>query len=75
MRAALVLPLALVCVACATTQTPASSYGLGRGAVSYDRLKEEGAKCAAAGGALKPKDEGGSPNMLSNYYCDIQKRK
>ncbi|MDG2522001.1 hypothetical protein P7B02_10670 [Caulobacter segnis] len=75
MRAALALPMALACVACATSQTPASSYGLGRGTVSYDRLKEEGQKCVALGGVLKPRDEGGSPNMLSNYYCDIQKRK
>ncbi|WP_269713441.1 hypothetical protein [Caulobacter sp. NIBR2454] len=75
MRTALALPLALLCAACATSQAPASSYGLGRGLISYDRLKEEGDKCAALGGTLKPKEEGGSPNMLSNYYCDIQKRK
>ena len=73
MRLIPVMGLVLACAACAA-QGAAASYGLGAGTADYETLKTESAKCAGLGGSLKPKGQG-SAKMLSNYYCDIEKRK
>lgn len=73
--------LAIVCLglafaslaACATDDASGQSYSLGRGIVNYDELRRAGDTCAAAGGAIQAKQDGGDPAQLSNYTCVIPK--
>jgi hypothetical protein len=69
------LGLALALAGCATDgATPAtSSYSLGRGTASYDQLRRDSEKCAADGGKIEAKQDGGDPTQLSNYTCVIPK--
>jgi hypothetical protein len=62
---------------CATDDVaPAkSSYSLGRGTVSYDQLRRDSDQCAADGGKIESKQDGGDPAQLSNYTCVISKGK
>jgi hypothetical protein len=73
--AAMTLGLALT--GCATDgATPAkTSYSLGRGVVSYDELRRASDQCAADGGKIQAKQDGGDPAQLSNYTCEISKGK
>ena len=69
--------LSLATAACATDDVaPAkSSYSLGRGVVSYDELRRASDQCAADGGKIESKQDGGDPAQLSNYTCVISKGK
>jgi len=60
---------------CATDDVAASrtSYSLGRGVVSYDELRRANDQCAADGGKIEVKQDGGDPAQLSNYTCVIPK--
>jgi hypothetical protein len=59
--------------ACAASDVSGESYSLGRGIVNYDELRRAGHTCAAAGGAIQAKQDGGDPAQLSNYTCVIPK--
>jgi hypothetical protein len=65
----------LILASCATDGgAPAkSSYSLGRGTASYDQLRRDSEKCAADGGKIEAKQDGGDPTQLSNYTCVIPK--
>ena len=67
--------LGLALAGCATDgAAPAkTSYSLGRGTVSYDQLRRDSEQCAADGGKIEAKQEGGDPAQLSNYTCVIPK--
>ncbi len=67
--------LGLAMAGCATDDvTPAkTSYSLGRGIVSYDELRRANDKCAADGGKIEAKQDGGDPAQLGNYTCVIPK--
>ena len=67
--------LALVLTGCATDgAAPAkTSYSLGRGTASYDQLRRDSERCAADGGRIEAKQDGGDPTQLSNYTCVIPK--
>ena len=68
--------LGAVLAACASDAAPAkTSYSLGRGVVSYDELRRDSEKCAADGGKIEAKQDGGDPAQLSNYTCVISKGK
>ncbi|SFK10894.1 hypothetical protein [Caulobacter sp. UNC279MFTsu5.1] len=67
--------LGLALAGCATDGVaPAkSSYSLGRGTASYDQLRRDSEKCAADGGKIEAKQDGGDPTQLGNYSCVIPK--
>ena len=65
--------LALALTGCATDGSTPSSYSLGRGTASYDQLRRDSEKCAADGGKIEAKQDGGDPTQLSNYTCVIPK--
>ena len=69
--------LALALAGCATDgAAPAkTSYSLGRGTASYDQLSRDSERCAADGGKIEAKQDGGDPTQLSNYTCVISKGK
>ena len=69
--------LGLALSACATDDVASakSSYSLGRGVASYDQLRRDSEKCAADGGKIESKQDGGDPAQLSNYTCVISKGK
>jgi hypothetical protein len=67
------LGLALALAGCATDGATPSSYSLGRGTASYDQLRRDSEKCAADGGKIEAKQDGGDPTQLSNYTCVIPK--
>jgi hypothetical protein len=71
---ALVAPFILL-AGCAEMNAKMESYSLGRGLVTYDAMVRAKADCAAAGGIVRPKDEGGDMAQLSNYICEIQPKK
>ncbi|HWW25089.1 MAG TPA: hypothetical protein VNZ85_04245 [Caulobacter sp.] len=50
-----------------------ASYSLGRGTASYDQLRRDSEKCAADGGKIEAKQDGGDPTQLANYSCVIPK--
>jgi hypothetical protein len=57
-----------------TASAPAkTSYSLGRGTASYDQLRRDSEICAADGGKIEAKQDGGDPTQLSNYTCVIPK--
>jgi outer membrane murein-binding lipoprotein Lpp len=67
--------LGLVLAGCASeagTSTKAS-YSLGRGTASYDQLRRDSERCAADGGKIEAKQDGGDPTQLANYSCVIPK--
>ncbi len=59
--------------ACASQSGPANpgTYTLGRGLVNYDVMRRAKEQCAADGGTVRPKDEGGDTAQMSNYQCVI----
>jgi hypothetical protein len=67
--------LALALAGCATDgAAPAkASYSLGRGTASYDQLRRDSERCAADGGKIEAKQDGGDPTQLANYSCVIPK--
>ncbi|MEJ2814439.1 hypothetical protein [Caulobacter sp. CCG-8] len=67
--------LGLALAGCATDGAPPAktSYSLGRGTVSYDQLRRDSEQCAADGGKIEAKQDGGDPAQLSNYTCVIPK--
>ncbi|KRA65099.1 hypothetical protein ASD79_19460 [Caulobacter sp. Root655] len=67
--------LAFAAAGCATDGVaPAkTSYSLGRGVASYDQLRRDSERCAADGGKIESKQDGGDPAQLSNYTCVISK--
>ncbi len=67
--------LALALAGCATDGVaPAkASYSLGTGTVGYDQLRRDSERCAADGGKIEAKQDGGDPTQLSNYTCVIPK--
>jgi len=67
--------LGLATAGCATDDVaPAkTSYSLGRGIVSYDELRRASETCAADGGKIEAKQNGGDPAQLGNYTCVIPK--
>jgi len=67
--------LALALAGCATDGAgPAkASYSLGRGTASYDQLRRDSERCAADGGKIEAKQDGGDPTQLANYSCVIPK--
>jgi len=67
--------LALALAGCATDgAAPAkASYSLGRGTASYDQLRRDSDRCAADGGKIEAKQDGGDPTQLANYSCVIPK--
>jgi hypothetical protein len=69
--------LALAVAGCSTDDVASAptSYSLGRGTVSYDQLRRDSEKCAADGGKIEAKQDGGDPAQLSNYTCVISKGK
>ena len=69
--------LAFAATGCATDDvaTAKSSYSLGRGVASYDQLRRDSERCAADGGKIESKQDGGDPAQLSNYTCVISKGK
>jgi hypothetical protein len=73
-RAAALTALALLGLsACATVQPDANpgSYTLSRGLVNYDEMRRAKAQCVSVGGEIKPIDDGGDPNQMSNYQCVV----
>lgn len=68
--------LGLATAGCATDDVaPAkTSYSLGRGIVSYDELRRANDQCAADGGKIEAKQDGGDPAQLGNYTCIIPKK-
>ena len=70
-----VVALGLTLAGCATDgAAPAkTSYSLGRGTASYDQLRRDSERCAADGGKIEAKQDGGDPTQLSNYTCVIPK--
>jgi hypothetical protein len=68
---AVVFGLALA--GCATDEAASAktTYSLGRGVVNYDELRRANAQCAADGGKIEAKQDGGDPAQLSNYTCVI----
>lgn len=72
-RAALLALTGLALTACATDDVASAktSYSLGRGVVSYDELRRASDKCAADGGKIEAKQDGGDPAQLANYTCVI----
>jgi hypothetical protein len=64
---------ALALAGCATDgAAPAkASYSLGRGTAGYDQLRRDSERCAADGGKIEAKQDGGDPTQLSNYTCVI----
>jgi hypothetical protein len=63
---------ALVLAGCAADAAPAkASYSLGRGTAGYDQLRRDSERCAADGGKIEAKQDGGDPTQLSNYTCVI----
>ena len=72
-----VMALGFATASCATDDVapPKSSYSLGRGVVSYDELRRSSDQCAADGGKIESKQDGGDPAQLSNYTCVISKGK
>ena len=74
---ALLAGLGLVLAGCATDDVASAktSYSLGRGVASYDQLRRDSEKCAADGGKIESKQDGGDPAQLSNYTCVISKGK
>jgi putative hemolysin len=71
----LAIGLGLVLTGCAADAAAPSktSYSLGRGVVNYDELRRANERCAADGGKLEAKQDGGDPAQLSNYTCVIPK--
>nr|WP_246263567.1 hypothetical protein [Caulobacter soli] len=71
------MALGLALTGCATDDVASAptSYSLGRGVVSYDELRRADEKCAAEGGKIEAKQDGGDPAQLSNYTCVISKGK
>jgi len=69
------IALGLALAGCATDgAAPAkTSYSLGRGTASYDQLARDSERCAADGGKIEAKQDGGDPTQLSNYTCVIPK--
>jgi hypothetical protein len=69
------LALGLALAGCASDGVaPAkTSYSLGRGTASYDQLRRDSEICAADGGKIEAKQDGGDPTQLSNYTCVIPK--
>ncbi|TCS17358.1 hypothetical protein [Caulobacter sp. BK020] len=67
--------LALALAGCATdgVAPTKASYSLGRGTASYDQLRRDSEKCAADGGKIEAKQDGGDPTQLANYSCVIPK--
>lgn len=67
--------LALALAGCATdgARPTKASYSLGRGTASYDQLRRDSEKCAADGGKIEAKQDGGDPTQLANYSCVIPK--
>ncbi|CAN7150383.1 hypothetical protein [Caulobacter sp. LjRoot300] len=65
--------LGLALAGCATDDAvPAkASYSLGRGTAGYDQLRRDSERCAADGGKIEAKQDGGDPTQLSNYTCVI----
>jgi len=74
MRLLALLPV-LALGACASSGGSLENYTLGRGLVTYDAMVRAKADCAAAGGEVRPKDEGGDTAQLSNYTCVIPPKK
>ncbi|MBI1406900.1 MAG: hypothetical protein GC145_12330 [Caulobacter sp.] len=81
MRGAVLIGLAgltltgLSLTACATEpEANPGSYTLGRGLVNYDEMNRAKKQCEAAGGVVRPFDDGGDPNQMSNYQCVISKK-
>ena len=76
-RAALLalMGLGLATAGCATDDVASAktSYSLGRGVVNYDELRRANDKCAADGGKIEAKQDGGDPAQLGNYSCIIPK--
>jgi hypothetical protein len=70
-----VAALGLILAGCATDgAAPAkTSYSLGRGTAGYDQLRRDSERCAADGGKIEAKQDGGDPTQLSNYTCVIPK--
>jgi hypothetical protein len=67
------LGLALAGCASDGAAPPKASYSLGRGTASYDQLRRDSEKCAADGGKIEVKQDGGDPTQLANYSCVIPK--
>jgi hypothetical protein len=69
------LALGQALAGCATDgAAPAkTSYTLGRGTVTYDQLRRDSEACAANGGKIEAKQDGGDPAQLANYTCVIPK--
>ena len=67
--------LGLATAGCATDDVASArtSYSLGRGVVNYDELRRANDKCAADGGKIEAKQDGGDPAQLGNYTCVIPK--
>jgi len=67
--------LGFATASCATDEvaTARTSYSLGRGVVSYDELRRANDQCAADGGKIEAKQDGGDPAQLGNYSCIIPK--
>ena len=67
--------LGLMMAGCATDDVASAktSYSLGRGVVNYDELRRANDQCAADGGKIEAKQEGGDPAQLGNYSCIIPK--
>jgi hypothetical protein len=67
------LGLALAGCAADSAATAKASYSLGRGTAGYDQLRRDSEKCAADGGKIEAKQDGGDPTQLANYSCVIPK--
>jgi hypothetical protein len=67
--------LGLATAGCATDNVASArtSYSLGRGVVNYDELRRANDRCAADGGKIEAKQDGGDPAQLGNYTCVIPK--
>jgi hypothetical protein len=68
---------ALTLAGCATatiTEANPGTYTLGRGLVTYDAMNRAKQDCQAAGGLVRPIDDGGDPNQMSNYACVISSK-
>ena len=67
--------LGLATAGCATDDVASAktSYSLGRGVVNYDELRRANDRCAADGGKIEAKQDGGDPTQLANYTCVIPK--
>ena len=67
--------LGLMTAGCATDDVASAktSYSLGRGVVNYDELRRANDQCAADGGKIEAKQDGGDPAQLGNYSCIIPK--